>query len=196
MDRELGQIICDRAKVECVWTETTFDSLFTDLAEGRFDLVMAGIGETPSRRPLADFSTPYFDTGMNNGAFAALSPGVSPEGAVIGVQAGTTYADWLETTGRSFRPYPSNEDALAALQSREVEVVFLASSYFQFAFETAWPQLRVLGWEEFPTAGTSVAVRKGETEILDRINAILAELRSEGTIDALAAKWFAEGEPV
>jgi polar amino acid transport system substrate-binding protein len=196
MDRELGQIICDRAKVDCVWTETTFDNLFTDLAEGRFDLVMAGIGETPSRRPLADFSTPYFDTGMNNGAFAALTPGVSTDGALIGVQAGTTYADWLETTGRTFRAYPSNEDALAALQSREVEVVFLASSYFQFAFETDWPQLRALGWEEFPTAGTSVAVRKGETQILERVNAILAELRSEGTIDALAAKWFAEGEPV
>jgi len=196
MDRELGQIICDRANVDCIWTETAFDSLFTDLAGGRFDIVMAGIGETPSRRPLADFSTPYFNTGMNNGAFAALSPGVSADGALIGVQAGTTYAEWLETTGRSFRAYPSNEDALTALQRREVEVVFLASSYFQFAFETGWPQLRVLGWEEFPTAGTSIAVRKGETAILDRINAILAQLQSEGVIDALAAKWFAEGEPV
>ncbi len=196
MDRELGQIICDRANVDCTWTEVEFDSLFSDLAKGRFDIVMAGIGETPSRRPLADFSIPYFDTGMNNGAFAALSPGMTVDGALIGVQAATTYADWLESTGRDFRAYPSNEDVLTALQRREVEVAFLASSYFQFAFETGWPQLRVLGWEEFPTAGTSIAVRKGETEILDRINAILAQLQSEGVIDALAAKWFAEGEPV
>jgi polar amino acid transport system substrate-binding protein len=196
MDRELGDLICARAQVDCVWIETDFASLFTDLGAGRFDIVMAGTGETPSRRPHADFSIPYFATGSNHGAFAAITPGISADEAVIGVQGGTTYADWLVTTGRTIRPYPSNEAALDALRRREVEAVFLASSYYQFAFETDWPQLRLLGWEEFPTAGTSVAVRKGEAAILDRINAILTDLQADGSIDALQARWFVEGEPV
>jgi polar amino acid transport system substrate-binding protein len=196
MDRELGGIICNRAGVKCVWIETTFDTLFTELGAGRFDIVMAGIGETPDRLDLADFSTPYFETGANWGAFAALTPGVSPDSARIGVQGGTTYANWLAATGRQFQSYPSNEAALDALLRREVEAVFLSSSYYQFAFESDWPQLRLIASEEFPTAGTSVAVRKGATEILARINAILAELQADGTIDALQDKWFVEGEPV
>jgi polar amino acid transport system substrate-binding protein len=196
MDRELGQIICDRAAVDCLWIETDFETLFKELAQGRFDIVMAGIGETPARRLQADFSIPYFATGSNWGTFAALSPGVNPDAALIGVQGGTTYADWLSYTGRIFRPYPSNEAALSALLSREVEAVFLSSSYYQFAFETSWPQLRTVGSEEFPTAGTSVAVRKGQQAILDRINVILTDLQSDGTIEALQEKWFVSGEPV
>lgn len=196
MDRELGQIICDRAAVDCLWVETEFDTLFKELAQGRFDIVMAGIGETPARRLQADFSIPYFATGSNWGTFAALSASVNPDAALIGVQGGTTYADWLSYTGRIFRSYPSNEAALSALLSREVEAVFLSSSYFQFAFETSWPQLRTVGSEEFPTAGTSVAVRKGQQSILDRINAILTELQADGTIEALQEKWFVSGEPV
>lgn len=196
MDYELGQIICARATVDCTWVETDFESLFKELSLGRFDIVMAGIGETPARRLQADFSVPYFATGSNWGSFAALSPGVNPDGALIGVQGGTTYADWLSVTGRIFVPYPTNESALAALLAREVEAVFLSSSYYQFAFETAWPQLRLVGTEEFPTAGTSVAVRMGQDTILARINAILAELQSDGTLDALQAKWFVSGEPV
>lgn len=196
MDRDLGQILCDRAQVDCVWIETDFAALFADLGAGRFDIVMAGTGETASRRPHADFSIPYFATGTNHGAFAAITPGISADAAVIGVQGGTTYADWLVTTGRAFRPYASNAAALDALRRREVGAVFLASSYYQFAFETDWPQLRLLGWEEFPTAGTSIAVRKGEAALLDRINTILTDLQADGTIDALQAKWFVEGEPV
>jgi polar amino acid transport system substrate-binding protein len=196
MDHELGQIICARAAVQCVWMETPFGSLFADLGAGRFDIVMAGIGETPSRTVHADFSTPYFDNGSNWGMFVALSPGVSPDLVVIGVQEGTTYADWLASTGRAVQPYSSNEDALQALLRREIEAVFLSSSYYQHAFETDWPQLRLIGSEEFPTAGTSVAVRKDKTDILDRINAILNELQADGTIQSLQDKWFVEGEPV
>jgi ABC-type amino acid transport substrate-binding protein len=56
--------------------------------------------------------------------------------------------------------------------------------------------LRLVGSEEFPTAGTSVAVRMGQDAILARINAILADLQSDGTLDDLQAKWFVTGEPV
>jgi ABC-type amino acid transport substrate-binding protein len=39
-------------------------------------------------------------------------------------------------------------------------------------------------------------VRKGQPDLLARINAILAQMQADGTIDALQAKWFVEGEPV
>ena len=196
LDRDLGQIICARAGVDCLWIETGFDRLFADLAEGRFDIVMAGIGETPARRLQADFTVPYLASGPNLGIFAALIPGLSPEGALISVQGGTLFADWLAATDRPFRPYPSNEDALQGLRAGEVDVVFLTSSYFDHVASTGWPQLRLIASEEFPTAGTSVAVHKGRTDILDRIDAILTDLQQDGTLTALEAKWFATGEPV
>jgi len=195
-DRELGEVICNRAAVDCLWVETDFDSLFKDLSRGRFDIVLAGIGETPDRRPLADFSTPYFASGPNAGVYVAMRPGISPDGALIGVQGGTTFAEWLAATGRAFRTYPTNEAALAALAKRDVDAVFVASAYYAHATETGWPQLRLIGSEEFPTAGTSVAVRKGAADILTRINAILDDLRADGTLAALEARWFRPGEPV
>ena len=196
LDKELGDLICARAGVDCIWTEVAFDALFTGLAAGQFDLVMAGVGSTPDRMKLADFSDPYRDTGQNTGVFAGLSIGIGIDSALIGVQSGTNFEAWLTATGRRFRGYASNEAAIKALLSREVDLVFGSSSYFQHAFETDFPQLRAVGQEQFPSNGTAVAVRRGNAALLARINDLLAALRADGSIQAIEDRWFVDGDPV
>ncbi len=196
LDKELGDLICARAKVTCIWTEVAFDALFTGLAADQFDIVMAGVGSTPARLDLADFSIPYRDTGQNTGVFAGLTEGIGIDDAVIGVQSGTNFEAWLTMTGRMSQGYATNEAAIKALLARDVDLVFGSGSYFQHAFETDYPQLRSVGQEQFPSTGTSIAVRKGNTDLLGRIDTILAALRADGSVKAIEDRWFVDGDPV
>jgi polar amino acid transport system substrate-binding protein len=195
-DKDLGDAICDRAGVTCVWTETTFDSLLPDLSAGRFDLVMAGIGPTAAREDLADFSKVYQESGGNSGVFVGLTEGVPLDGARVGVQAGTIHEDWLAQTGRFILGYETTELALEALLSRQIDLVFGSASYMQFAFETRYPQIRFIAEEEVPSSGPAIAVAKGDKALLSQINAIIASLRDDGTIETIEDRWFVSGEPV
>jgi ABC-type amino acid transport substrate-binding protein len=38
----------------------------------------------------------------------------------------------------------------------------------------------------------AAAVRKGNTELLERLNTAIEEMRSDGTLDAIIKKWFGD----
>ena len=194
-DKALGDAICTRTGALCVWVETGFDQLMPGLAAGQFDLVIAGIGASPERLAMANFTDPYRYNGSNIASFAGLAEGTGIDDALIGVQSGTSHEAHLVTTGRSIRAYASNEAALQGLLRREVDLVFGSSSYLQHAFETDFPQLRIVGIEPIVTSGAAIAVTKSNPALLDRLNAVLVELRADGTLDLLEARWFVSGEP-
>ncbi len=196
LDKDLGDALCAAAGTSCTWTEVAFEDLMPGLAAGRFDLVLAGIGETPDRRDSAFFSIPYRGGGTNYGVFAGLTDGMQVEGTVIGVQTGTVHQEWLIQTGRTVQGYPTQEDAIKALLSRRVDLVFGSSSYMQHAFETDYPQLRLVATEEFPSSGASVAVNKMNPALLEQVNAILQRMMDDGSLESIQNRWFVTGAPV
>ncbi|MCX7299396.1 MAG: transporter substrate-binding domain-containing protein [Rhodobacterales bacterium] len=196
LDKDLGDAICAAAEVSCIWAEVAFDDLMPGIASGQFDLVLAGIGETPARSESASFTTPYRGGGTSYGVFAGLTDGMHVEGALIAVQSGTVHQEWLVQTGRKVRGYPTQEDTIRALITRQVDLVFGSSSYMQHAFETDYPQLRIVGTEEFPSAGAAVAVDKKNPALLDQVNAILQSMMDDGSLETILNRWFLAGAPV
>jgi len=144
---------------------------------------------------VANFTDPYRYNGSNIASFAGLAEGISVDDALIGVQSGTSHQAHLVATGRTTRAYASNDAALQGLLTREVDLVFGSSSYLQHAFETEFPQLRIVAVEPIVTSGAAIAVRKSKPELLDRLNTVLIEMHADGTLEILEARWFVAGEP-
>ena len=42
----------------------------------------------------------------------------------------------------------------------------------------------------YDAEGLAIAVRKGDHELLETLNRLLAEIKADGTLDAIYAKWF------
>jgi len=60
---------------------------------------------------------------------------------------------------------------------------------YQLAHDAGlWARL-VPTYEPKLTGSVGIAVRKSDTELLNKINASLAKLRADGTIDKILAKW-------
>jgi polar amino acid transport system substrate-binding protein len=188
-DRDMGDELCLRAQFDCTWVATDFSALIPDLAAGQFDLVIAGLTDTPERRQWVDFSSIYLPGGTTN--FFVGRPGApEPDRARIAVQAGTLQEARLIALGYTPLPFPSNQAALQAVIDGSADLAFGADTYMQHATLALFRDLQVLGRDIGDVTGASIALAQHNDALRDRLDAVLAAMRADGTMDRLAAKWF------
>lgn len=109
----------------------------------------------------------------------------------IGVQLGTTgdiYASDIE--GATIERYNRGADAVQALKQGKIDAVIIDNEPAKVFVEKN-EGLQILE-EEFAVEEYAVAVKKGNIELTEAINGALAELESEGTLDAIESNWIGE----
>lgn len=114
-------------------------------------------------------------------------------GKSIGVQLGTTgdiYASDYEAEGSTIERYNKGNDAVQALKQGKIDCVIIDNQP-ALAFVEKNDDLMILD-EEFAVEEYAIAVAKGNTELKDKINAALAELKSNGTLDSITANYIGD----
>lgn len=188
-DRDMGDELCLRAQFDCTWVAVDFNALIPDLAAGQFDLVIAGLTDTPERRQWVDFSAIYLSGGTTN-FFVGRPDAPTPAAARIAVQAGTLQESRLIALGFAPIGYPSNEATLQAVLAGDADLAFGADAYMQHATLTRFRDLTVLHSDVSDITGASIALPQHNDALRDRLDAVIAAMQADGTIDRLAAKWF------
>lgn len=192
-DRDMGDELCLRAQFDCTWVATGFDQLIPGLAAGEFDLVIAGLTDTPARRQWVDFTQVYLTGGSLNyfvGHPGTPAPAPDDTNARIAVQAGTQQEDRLRELGYAPLGYPTNLAALQAVMDGQADLAFGADAYMQHATLSTFRDLAVVGQDQTEVAGASIALPLGQDALRMRLDAIIAVMQADGTIDRMAAKWF------
>lgn len=192
-----------------VFQDTSFDTIFTSTATGRFDMAASSITITDERKKTVAFSDPYFEANqsiMVRTADAGADPQlqgqtITPEiareglkGQTIGVQRGTTGADLAKSIpGATIRQFQQIDDAFNALIAKRVDVV--VNDYAISAYATlAKPDLKVVA-KVSPSESYGVAFPPDNTALVDAFNAGLATVKSNGTYATIYKKWFNEEPP-
>lgn len=114
-------------------------------------------------------------------------------GKTIGVQLGTTgdiYASDYEEQGSTIERYNKGADAVQALKQGKVDCVIIDSQPAQ-AFVAKNSDLKVLE-EDFAVEDYAICISKDNSELKDKINGALAELKSEGTLDSIIANYIGD----
>jgi len=191
-DVDLMAMLCQRGNFDCVWDEVSFDHIITGVAEGRFDVSIGGIGTTPQRDLLVDWTRPYhvIETGMSH--FAALSGDVDVTKARIGVQGETIMEDVLADNGYAAITFPSNSAVIEALLAGDVDAIFTSSSYLTQVDQGGTPLID-LGYLSYPDGGPQIAVSKGNADLQHRLNRLIEGLEADGSLTMLNAIWFPQG---
>lgn len=196
-DVELMEAIGEKIGRDVEFEDTSFDTIFTFLAQGKFDVVASAATITPEREKTVDFSNPYYlsEQAILVKAGGKIDSVEGLKGATIGVQKGTTGEEFVKEKGEAgeLRSYPSGPDAVNALNAETVEAVVIDIPVAENAVE-ANEQLEISSpistEEEY-----GFAVAQGETELLESINEGLAEVIEDGTYTALYEKWFHHEPP-
>src|SRR3972149_5192213 len=98
-DADLINEIADRLGLTVEWVDTDFDTIFTQLATGRFDVVASATTIPAEREQQVDFADTYYNSQQALTVNTGLNPGIHSvddlaAGDTVGVQTGTTGADW------------------------------------------------------------------------------------------------------
>lgn len=200
-DVELSKEIAKRLDLEVVFVDTAWDGIFDGLKTDRYDVVMSAATITPERLESFDFSNPYVgngqavivrkDSALNITKFSDIA------GLNVGYQAETTSDFYTKkhAAEEGFKYIENSYDKVmnayddlrlkridAVVSDNLVAVDYLAPE--DSVFKSVW-----LGEaDEF----FGICVKKGNSVLLEKINATLEEIKADGTMKALYEKVFAQ----
>lgn len=187
------------AKVE--WKLTSWDAMIQAVRDGQFDVGMDGITINDERKAQVDFSDPYMvseqlmlvradETRFTDGpSFAALKDGL------VGAQPGTTnfyVAIYNVLDGDEKNPrvklFETFGASVQALKAGDVDTVLMDKTSADGYIGAQPGAFKVvggpLGREEF-----GFILKKG-SDLTAPINAAIASMKADGTLDALNKKWL------
>ena len=180
-----------------------FDGLVMALQNGSIDAAIAGMSVTPERVEQVDFTETYYDAGLNI-AVAIDDDSIASEedlaGKVVTAQQGTTGADKameLQEAGvvADVKLLANINVCMMALANGEVDAVIMDIPVNN-KYVAAHPDEVKIAAEfvlEEPEQ-FAIAVAKGNTELLEKLDAGLANVKEDGTYDALIDKYFGAAE--
>jgi ABC-type amino acid transport substrate-binding protein len=192
IDIDLVREIARRIDRPVKFQDTSFDTIFRDLAAGKFDMVASASTITAERKKEVDFSDPYAfaDQSLMVKKGSPIKTVNDVAGKVVGAQSATTGADYAKTKTKasSVRTYPEIGDAFNALQNGQVQAVINDCPISKYA-ERSKPDLTVI--ERLPTGEHyGFAFKKGSTALENDVNKALAEIIKDGTYDKIYSKYL------
>ena len=189
-EREVGDLLCERAELTCEWVTNDWDSIIPNLVSGNYDTIMAGMSITPERDEVIDFTQNYLPPVPS--AYAALSEDVDPSTAVIAAQTATIQAGHVAESGATLVEFASPDETVAAVRNGEVDAVFADKDFLVPLVEQSGGELTFVGEDIVLGGGIGMGLRESDTELKEEFDAIIGELKADGTLDELIKKWFGE----
>lgn len=194
-DIDLINAVAEAAGFEVVIQNTAWDGIFAGLANRDYDAVISSVTITDERRNTMDFSIPYINAGqvliVHQSAPAGVTRLQDLVGQSVGAQIGTTGAFEVEkVNGVDLRTYDELGMAIEDLAQQRIAGVVAdtpIAADFALQNENYRAVLKIVG-EPFTDEFYGVAVRKGNSEVLDLINAGLEVVLNDGTAEELEAK--------
>ena len=196
-DIDLANEIASRLDVEVEYKDTPFDTIFRDLAQGKFDLVVSASTITDEREQTVDFSDPYY-----NAEQSILVPEDSDiktvddlAGKTVGVQKGTTGEAYAKENANAgdVRSYGESDDAINALIAGQVDAVLQDLPVNQDAADTK-EGLAVA--TSIPTnEDYGMAFAEDADALREAVNEALAGMKDDGTYAEIYREWFKKDPP-
>ncbi|MEM7772967.1 MAG: ABC transporter substrate-binding protein [Cyanobacteria bacterium P01_E01_bin.6] len=170
-----------------------FNQLLLALRSQEADLAIAALTPTDERKKIVNFSVVYHETEsvIVTPADSKLETLADIAGQRIGVRPGTIHAQLAETvTNSDIVLFDDTNGLIKALNAGEIGAAILDRAIADRYIRHRW-KLNRLVVENDDSAGVAIAFPK-RSPLLRSVNQILRQMKTDGTIDDLAVKWFDE----
>ena len=177
---------------------TAWDGIFAGVAAGNYDVIASGVTITPERQRAFEFSKPYYDVQqivvVKKGDAAANFEAL--KGRTVGGQIGTTGVFVAQKSGvdMTLREYDDVGLAMQDLLNGRIDAVICDSPvalYYANQKEGFTDHLSIAFRTE-ATESFGFVVRKGRTDLVDRLNKGIDAVRAKGIEAELIRKWMGE----
>ena len=191
---------CARLNCTPVWIEFGWDTMIAAVADGQFDMATDGITITEERAEQVDFSDGYVDleqrllVRIDEDRFESLEELAADPELLLSQQVGTTnYA-----VASEFVP----EDRIVGFQDfgLAVQAVVSGDTDASVVDETAGQGYLGANADQLKLVGPSLSsdqlgfIFPQGSDLVEPFNLVLAEMKADGTLDAINATWFGRTE--
>jgi polar amino acid transport system substrate-binding protein len=205
-DVELTEAIAGKLGLTVQWTKQNFNTIFTAVNQGKFDMVAAAVTATGSvgqkRAQTVDFSDFYYNSQQGFTVNTQKTPDIKTtddlkSGDTVGVQQGTTGEQWakdnLAPNGIRIKSYPAAPQAFTDLEAGNI-VGVINDAPSSAAEVSNRPSLQMV--QQIDTNEKyAFAFPKGKTALVDAWNGGFKEVIADGTYAKIFTKYF-PGVPV
>ena len=193
-DIDLMNAIADKAGIKIEFQNVEFGALLAGMAQGTYDAAISSITILPDRAVNMLFSDPYYVAGQmivvqkNNTSITGQD---SLKGKKLGAQLGTTgEALANDVQGATVKSYNQIGLAVQDLLNGQTDAVICDTPIAEGYVNKNASTLKIVG-DSLTTESYGIAVAKGKTDLLNKINQGLAAVKAAGIIDQLVQKWLA-----
>lgn len=180
-----------------------FDGALAAVQSGKIDMVAAGVSITEEREKVMDFSAKYVDSTdviVVNKQSPAVSSAEELEGKTIGVQQGNVADNWVSdpenVKDATIKRYTKFVQAAEDLKNNKIDAIVM-DVYPAEELVAANEELVIVkednskedsSYVEVFSDSYAIAVKKGNTELLEKINAVIEELQSSKEMEQIIAR--------
>src|SRR5690625_362373 len=169
-----------------------FKTIIPSLLSGQLDIGMGGMSITEERKEKVDFSEPYYDSHLTMVVAEDNDDITSPddlEGKTVTGKKGTTgglYAEEIaEKMNAELRLFDSSPDMFQEVANGNSDVFFEDEPVIAYGIKQNPDYgLKIVG-EPLNDTKAGIAVKKGNTELLEKINSGLQKIKDNGTYDEI-----------
>ena len=197
---EVARKLASDLGVELKLQPVGFEGIIGDLNAGRFDVVITGMYATPERALLVNFTEPLNYSlvelvANRDKAGGADSLGdFNKEDVTIGFVAGTVYGDLAAANfpKAKTQTFAQELDMLTALNEGKITAAIASTPAPEIYVKLGGKKLKVPVKEPLAKYGESIAVRKGDQELLNYLNTWVRYYRTSDWLQAEYKKWFVD----
>lgn len=191
IDMAIAKAIGEETGMEISMESMEFDSLLVGLQNGTVDAIIAGMTITPERQESVDFAVPYYTATqvmivMEDSDIASAA---DMEGKKIAVVQGYTGETCVQELGYPYEAFKKGTECVMELTNGKCDVVVIDSATAQ-KYVSDNPGTKIVeDSKAFAAEEYGIAVAKGNTELLNKINAAVEKMLAEGTISDIAVEY-------
>ena len=201
LEYDLFNEIAKRLNATVKWELSSWDVMIQAVRDGQFDVGMDGITINDERKELIEFSDSYLTSQQlmlvraDETRFADAQAFAADSDLLVGAQAGTTnfyVAVYNVLDGDEANPriklFDTFGASVQALQSGDVDTVLMDQTS-AYGYIGANPGAFKIVGEPLGTEDFGFIFTPG-SDLVAPVNAALAQIKADGTMEALQKKWF------
>ena len=198
-DVDIAEALAERMGVDVDIQTSPWSGIVPALAGGRFDACICSMSKTEERQRAVDFTDTYYSSGLSvwvqadNEDIQSLD---DLEGKRVGSTIGETGNQWAVENGQgkwrnqTFQGLP---DMLTGLTTGRVDAIIGDDVPIFVALGESNLQIKQVDVGEMPRFPAAISIQKNKPELLAALNTALAEIKADGTFQAIVDKWVGEG---
>lgn len=197
-DIDVAKAAAEKMGVDIEFQPIDWNSNVLELNNGTVDLLWNGLTITEKRQKEIDFTKPYLKNHQiiivkaDNG----IEKKSDLEGKVVGIQKGSSAVSALEKDEihdkiKTLTEFKENVSALNDLKTGRLDAVVVDEVVGKYYVAKDAASFKILD-ETLAEEEYGIGVKKGNTELLNKLQAALDEIYKDGTVSKISEKWFGD----